>query len=73
MNSVKIDLSKKMGKIKPMNCVNNGPTGSKVRRTKGNFEYYQALNIPYARLHDASFYSGYGGEYSVDVHAKIRP
>ncbi len=68
MNSVKIDLSKKMGKIKPMNCVNNGPTGSKVRRTKGNFEYYQALNIPYARLHDASFYSGYGGEYSVDVH-----
>lgn len=67
MSAVKIDLSKPTGKIKPMNCVNNGPAGSRVRKT-GNFETYEWLNIPYARTHDSAFYTGYGGEYTVDVH-----
>lgn len=26
------------------------------------------MEIPYARNHDASFYSAYGGEHTVDVH-----
>ena len=50
-----------------MNAVNNGPAGSPVRKT-GNTEAYAALEIPYARNHDASFYSVYGGEHTVDVH-----
>ena len=68
MNNIHIDLKNTSGEIKPMNCVNNGPAGSKVRFIKGNFDNYEAANIPYARNHDASFYSGYGGEHTVDVH-----
>ena len=68
MQTIKIDLTKNGGRIKPMNAVNNGPAGSKVRGLKGNFDIYEAAHIPYARNHDASFYSGYGGEHTVDVH-----
>lgn len=71
MVSVKVDFDCVTGKIKPMNAVNNGPAGGKVRKT-GNFEAYAAARFPYARLHDASFYSGYGGEFSVDVHRIFR-
>lgn len=68
METVRIDLKNTKGVIKPMHAVNNGPAGSRVRGVKGNFEAYKALEIPYARNHDASFYSGYGGEHTVDVH-----
>ena len=67
MTSITIDLSKTLGKIKPMHAVNNGPAGSEVRGTS-NIELFRAAGIPYARNHDASFYSGYGGEHTVDVH-----
>ncbi len=67
MKTVTMDFSKKLGPIKPMHSVNNGPAGSRVRGTS-NFELYAAAGIPYARNHDASFYSGYGGEHTVDVH-----
>ena len=68
MSTLKVDFSLNSGKIKDMNCVNNGPNGSPVRQT-GNVELYRAIKIPYARLHDSAYYSGiYGGEYSVDVH-----
>ena len=67
MQTVEIDFQNIQGKIKPMHAVNNGPAGSQVRRT-GNYQTYAEARIPYARLHDASFYSGYGGEFSVDVH-----
>ena len=67
MDKAIIDLSRQNGKIKPMNAVNNGPAGSAVRGTS-NFETYAAAEIPYARNHDASFSSGYGGEHTVDVH-----
>ena len=67
MQLIKVDFSDICGKIKPMHAVNNGPAGSRVRGT-GNFKEYEEAGIPYARLHDASFYSGYGGEFSVDVH-----
>lgn len=63
MNTVKVNLQQKLGVIKPMNCVNNGPTGSAVRKT-GNVASYEALHIPYARLHDTAFID----EYYVDVH-----
>ena len=68
MREIKVDFTRSVGSIKPMNAVNNGPAGSRARMT-GNFPYYERLGIPYARLHDSSFYFGnYGGEFAVDVH-----
>ena len=67
MISFPVDFSDRAGEIKPLNAVNNGPAGSRVRGVS-NFDDYKALHIPNARLHDASFYSGYGGEFAVDVH-----
>ena len=67
MSKVTIDFSKSVGPIKPMHSVNNGPAGSRVRGT-GNYAAYSAAGIPFARNHDASFYSGYGGEHTVDIH-----
>ena len=67
MKQISIDFSKITGTIKPMHSVNNGPAGSRVRGTS-SFDQYAAAGIPFARNHDASFYSGYGGEHTVDVH-----
>ncbi len=67
MQIIKIDLSQNGGKIKPMNAVNNGPVSDR-RAQRGNDETYKAAHIPYARNHDASFHTGYGGEHTVDVH-----
>jgi hypothetical protein len=69
MSTVKIDFSKINGKIKAMHAVNNGPVVAGKDQTRGNQEYYRAAKIPYARTHDAAFFSGYGGEHTVDVHA----
>ena len=70
MATITFDFHKQTGRIKPMHAVNNGPVrASKVEQTRGNFEAYKAAGIPYARTHDASFYAGYGGEHTVDVHA----
>ncbi len=71
MNTINVDFSCKQGKIKPMNAVNNGPHGMSERGTT-NFPDYAALEIPYARNHDASFHSAYGGEHTVDVHRIFR-
>ena len=68
MQIISMDLSKRGGKIKPVNAVNNGPTPKPVRTTDSNFDAYAALEIPYARNHDASFCGAYGGEHTVDVH-----
>ncbi len=63
------DFAKTDGIIKPVNGMNNGPTGkSGVRGPSKFFELYQSMEIPYARNHDASFFTGYGGEHTVDVH-----
>ena len=69
MNNVIVDFSQNVGKMKPMHSVNNGPVykfASDQRIT--NLEAYKAAGIPYARTHDASFYSTYGGEHIVDVN-----
>ena len=68
MATISFDLSKKGGKIKPMNAVNNGPTDAGVRKVATNFDAYAAACFPYARNHDASYFHGYGGEHIVDVH-----
>ena len=70
-NQIVVDLNKTQGVIKPMNCVNNGPSGSIVRKT-GNAAEYKALSIPFARTHDAAFCATYGGEWTVDVHRIFR-
>ena len=67
MKTINIDFSRHLGRIKPVNAVNNAPEGISERGTT-NFNDYAALEIPYARNHDASFYSEYGGEHTVDVH-----
>lgn len=56
-----------MGKVMLTHAVNNGPIAPNVRGVT-NFELYKAAGIPYARNHDASFYSSFGGEHTVDVH-----
>jgi hypothetical protein len=53
MQRVKIDFSTTVGKIKPMNAVNNGPMAESERGIS-NFRAYADLEIPYARNHDAS-------------------
>lgn len=58
-----------VGKMKPMHAVNNGPKKTPPEQSCGNFKEYKAAKIPYARTHDASFCSAYGGEHTVDVHA----
>ena len=69
MSTVKIDYSKNIGNIKVMHAVNNGPVVAGKDQTRGNEISYRAARIPYARVHDAAFFSGYGGEHTVDVHA----
>ena len=70
MNKITVDLSKKIGKIKPLHCVNNGPAcNSRVPKDSSNFYLYKDLGIPYARNHDASFFGRYGLEHTVDVVA----
>ena len=68
MNKILVDFAKKTGEMKIMHSVNNGPAGSAVRGTS-NTKYFKEAKIPYARTHDASFYAGYGGEHTVDIHA----
>ncbi|MCR5353790.1 MAG: hypothetical protein K6D98_05735, partial [Clostridiales bacterium] len=68
MLEVKVDFSKKTGAVKPMHAVNNGPVYkfSEDQRIT-NIDTYRDAGIPYARIHDASFNSTYGGEHCVDV------
>lgn len=70
MNQIIVKPECELGKIKPMNAVNNGPYhkdwGGQHRSC---LKEYAELKIPYARNHDASFCSNFGGEHTVDVHA----
>ena len=72
MTKLTVNLTKELGPIKIMNAVNNGPVEPSIRKSYTNFYDYKALNIPYARNHDASFFTGYGGEHTVDVHRIFR-
>ena len=72
MSTITVNFAERQGKVKLMHSVNNGPTGSKVRASMSNFQEFRDAQIPYARNHDASFYSGYGAEHTVDVHHIFR-
>lgn len=69
LTAVSISLSDKTGKVKLMNCVNNGPSKPRSDQSRGNFEDYRALSIPYARIHDANWCPAYGAPHTVDITA----
>ncbi len=58
--NVQIHFDQEIGKIRPMQAVNNGPSRS-------TFHDYAAAGIPFARTHDASFAPAYGGPHTIDV------
>ncbi len=66
---IRVDFTKKAGKIKPMNAGNNGPLTKHPDQTCGNFDTFKMLHIPYARVHDANFHSSYGEPFTIDVRA----
>ena len=69
MDRISVDFSKTLGAVKPMHSVNNGPVYKfAVDQRITNIDHYRAAGIPYARNHDASFCSTYGGEHIVDVN-----
>ncbi len=72
MKTFLIDFNKINGNIKPMNAVNNGPDGSSVRGETPFMKNFKEAKIPFARLHDSSFYAPYGGDWTVDVHRIFR-
>ena len=65
MTKLAVNFSENVRKMKPMHSVNNGPVGGTWG--VGNIELFKEAGIPYARNHDASFSSAYGGEHAVDV------
>lgn len=67
--NIRVYPEQKLGKIKPMHAVNNGPVIARNDQTTGNGRAYAAARIPYARNHDASFCSSYGGAHTVDITA----
>lgn len=67
---IKVDLERKVGPIKLMNTVNNGPVRRHTNDQKRtNFEDFKKLNVGYVRTHDSSLESSYGLEHTVDVNA----
>ena len=67
MTNLKVNFENNVGKIKPMNAVNNGPKTPGRSQYRDNFETYKALHLPFARTHDASICYDYGAEHCVDV------
>ena len=69
MSQITVDFSKTCGKMKPMHAVNNGPVYKFAKDQRiTNIDAFREAEIPYARTHDASFCSTYGGEHTVDVN-----
>ena len=68
MSNIRVNFNNIVGAMKIMHGVNNGPFVSGNDQVRGNQKTYMACRIPYARTHDASFFSGYGGNHTVDVN-----
>jgi len=70
MSKITVDPNKNIGRIKPMNAVNNGPVKAAPSfPLMGNFDSYRDAKFSYVRNHDASFCHNYGGEKTVDINA----
>lgn len=55
---VSVDPAREIGRIKPMNAVNNGPNfaldaNKRLEQRTGHFVHYKNLRAPMARIHDA--------------------
>ena len=72
MTKLTVNTATCLGPIKPEHCVNNGPVVARADQVSGNFLSYKAARIPYARNHDASHCSSYGGCHTVDVSCIFR-
>ncbi|MFA7636789.1 MAG: glycosyl hydrolase [Monoglobales bacterium] len=68
MATVTVSSEKTGAAIKPLHAVNNGPVVAGTSQKRGNIENYKAMKVPYVRNHDSAFFTGYGGEHSVDIH-----
>ena len=68
MSTVTVNFNNHVSTIKPMHAVNNGPKLAGRGQIRSNYETYKALNIPYARTHDASICYDYGAEHCIDVN-----
>ena len=71
MDTIRIDLSRSAGGIKPLNATNGGPIHKRhaADQYRSNFDAYRAARIPYSRNHDSAFCDVYGGPYSHDITA----
>ena len=69
MDTLKFDLSKKLGAFKMMNATNGGPQCRRhsTSQYRSNFEAYKAARMPYSRNHDSGVVGIYGGPYSHDI------
>ena len=69
MARINVEFNKKLGAVKPMHAVNNGPVYKFAEDQRiTNIDHFRAAGIPFARNHDASECITYGGEHIVDVH-----
>ena len=66
MANVRINSDNVLGKIKPLHCTVNGPVANHDG-SGGTVNGFKTAGIPYARLHDSSFFDNYGGEHTVDI------
>lgn len=69
METLRFDLTKKLGKFKLLNATNGGPWHKRhaTDQYRSNFADYKAARIPYSRNHDSAVYGIYGGPYSHDI------
>ena len=67
---VNVDFSEIIGPIKPMHSVNNGPIIGRAHASgASNAKYFTEAAIPFARNHDANFWTCYGAPHTVDIIA----
>ncbi|HHY83326.1 MAG TPA: hypothetical protein GX505_11730 [Clostridiales bacterium] len=50
---IKVDFSRKAGKVKPLHGINNGPLSSEC--VTDTSKYYKEIGIPFVRLHDTDW------------------
>ena len=65
MASIKVDLTKNVGKIKPMHAVGQGPIGGLGKDMFKEFHYLTEAGCPYSRLHDVG--GAFGAGKFVDI------
>ena len=69
METIRFDMTSDFGPFKPLNATNGGAVHKRhaADQYRSNFEEYKRARIPYARNHDSSGVTAYGGTYSHDI------